>query len=153
MAVKNNAMMISQNASELKSIIGNLHIRMYVCMYVRMHLSMYVCMRAQRKYVCMYASSTSNAINHNKKNSFGTSLNKIWCVYICMYVLFTVQGSFNRICCALNSLAKNHSLSKAPRRQLLISKLTPLQVSLTLIHTLSIGYTYIHIDTYCLGHN
>ena len=49
MAVKNNAMMISQNASELKSIIGNLHIRMYLCMYVRMYVSMYVCMRTQHR--------------------------------------------------------------------------------------------------------
>ena len=140
-------MMISQNASELKSIIGNLHIRMYVCMFVCLYVCMYVCM-----YVCELNIECYKSLQEKIPSAINLTYD-IKCVYVCMYVLFTVQGSFNRICCALNSLAKNHSLSKAPRRQLLISKLTPLQVSLTPIHTLSIGYTYIHIDTYCLGHN
>ena len=83
-------------------------------------------------YVCELNIECYKSQQENIPSALHLTKSDIICVYVCMYVLLTVQGSFNRICCALNSLAKNHSLSKAPRRQLLISKLTPLQVSLTL---------------------
>ena len=54
MAVKNNVMMISQNAGELKSIIGTVHTYMRSMLCISMYAYMYLCMYVDYHLVCTY---------------------------------------------------------------------------------------------------